>query len=479
MSIARRMQQAAAGVSSGGDAAEYIGGASANGASTLDMTVAGQSLTDRIIFATSDDNALHTQTSSGASGMTSGWPDSETNVFFTSAAGTRLVNETTPTLNTNVVVDAFCSVTLRNMGAPPSTPTASTTGEAVSAFSLPSMTVATAGSTAIIIAMLDDDDSTISTVPTGYTLAVQNGRLGSSMAILYQLNVAAGSTGVASGEWSSADNQYVIGYIIPPPTPADSWTDPDLTNASYDSVSFSVSGQEASPRGMAFSEDGTKMYVIGETGDDVNEYDLSTAWVVSSASFLQAFSVATQENRPTSIFFKPDGNKMYVLGRTGDDVNEYDLSTAWDISTSVYLQAFSVSTQDATPWGLFFNSDGSKMYVAGIDSTTIYEYTLSTGWDVSSASYVHGFSVSSQEANPYEVNFNPDGDKMYIVGSGSDAVFEYDLSTAGNVSTAVYNSVSFSVASQETSPYSFRFKSDGSKLYVIGFGTTVYQYSTA
>jgi hypothetical protein len=74
------------------------------------------------------------------------------------------------------------------------------------------------------------------------------------------------------------------------------------------------------------------MYVIGSTGDDVNEYDLSSAWDISSATFLQSFSVAAQETNPEGVFFKPDGTKMYVVGSTGDDVNEYDLSSAWDVS---------------------------------------------------------------------------------------------------------------------------------------------------
>jgi hypothetical protein len=41
------------------------------------------------------------------------------------------------------------------------------------------------------------------------------------------------------------------------------WTDPDLGNASYDSVSFSVSGQETSPEALFFKPDGAKMYVLG------------------------------------------------------------------------------------------------------------------------------------------------------------------------------------------------------------------------
>ena len=73
------------------------------------------------------------------------------------------------------------------------------------------------------------------------------------------------------------------------------------------------------------------MYVVGASGDDVNEYDLSVAWDVSSAVYLQAFSVAAQENYPTGMFFKPDGTKMYVVGASGDDVNEYDIDIVFTL----------------------------------------------------------------------------------------------------------------------------------------------------
>ena len=65
---------------------------------------------------------------------------------------------------------------------------------------------------------------------------------------------------------------------------------------------------------VEFKPDGTKMYVTGSTGDDVNEYDLSTPWDVSTASYNQNFSVAAQETTPTAVRFKPDGTKMYVTG---------------------------------------------------------------------------------------------------------------------------------------------------------------------
>lgn len=259
----------------------------------------------------------------------------------------------------------------------------------------------------------------------------------------------------------------------------DVWTDPDLANASYDSVSFSVAGQETAPWGVFFKPDGLKMYVTGGSGDDINEYDLSSAWDVSTATFLQNYSVSAQDTGPRSSFFKPDGTKMYFVGSAGDDINEYDLSSAWDVSSSSFTQAFSVSSQDSNPSAVYFKDDGSKMYVLGRTGTSVYEYDLSTSWDISSASFLQSFSVSSQETGPNALFFSPNGDAFFITGNIGDDVNEYSLSAAWDISTASYVQA-FSVASQETFPTGLFFKSDGSKMYIVGLGgtSTIYQYST-
>jgi len=274
---------------------------------------------------------------------------------------------------------------------------------------------------------------------------------------------------------------YVIGYAgdaVFSYTLSTAW---DVSAASFDFPTegyFSVAAQEATPQGIFFKPDGTKMYVTGSTGDDVNEYDLSTAWDVSSASYLQNFSVAAQETTPQGIFFKPDGTKMYVIGSTGDDVNEYDLSTAWDVSSASYLQNFSVAAQEAIPTGIFFKPDGTKMYVTGSTGDDVNEYDLSTAWDVSSASYLQNFSVAAQEAIPSGIFFKPDGTKMYVLGYSGYDVNEYDLSTAWDVTSASYLQ-NFSVSAQETGPTGLFFKPDGTKMYVIGLsGDAVWQYST-
>jgi sugar lactone lactonase YvrE len=253
----------------------------------------------------------------------------------------------------------------------------------------------------------------------------------------------------------------------------------NLAVASYDSVSFSVGTEESSPRGLFFKPDGTVVYIVGASGDEVNEYSLSSAWDVSTATYVQNLSVSASDANPQDFFFKPDGLKMYIVGSSGDAVYEYDLSTTWDISTASYLQNFSVAAQESVPTGLFFKPDGTKMYVSGFLGQDINEYDLSTAWDVSSASYVQNFSVSSQDTAPESLFFNPDGTKMWVAGNTNDSVYQYDLSTAWDVSSASYSTVSFSVASQETDFRGLSFKSDGSKMYVVGTGNdTIYQYST-
>jgi SpoU rRNA methylase family enzyme len=250
----------------------------------------------------------------------------------------------------------------------------------------------------------------------------------------------------------------------------------DITTAIYEQ-SFSVADQETEPQGVAFNNDGTKMYIVGSIGDDVNEYSLSIAFDISTAFFVDSFSVAAQETAPTGMAFNNDGTKMFIIGYTGDDVNEYNLSSGFDISTAVYSQNFSVSAQEATPTGITFNTDGTKMFVTGYSGQDVIEYDLSTGFDLSTAVYSQNFSVASQETEPQGVAFNSDGTRMFIVGSDGANVSQYTLETGFDVSTAYFVD-SFSIASQDTYPTDIAFNNDGSKMYIVGAtGDDINQYA--
>ncbi|MGB2762383.1 MAG: YncE family protein [Minisyncoccales bacterium] len=213
----------------------------------------------------------------------------------------------------------------------------------------------------------------------------------------------------------------------------------DISTAVY-LQNFSVAGQDTYPQAVFFKPDGTKMYVVGRIGVDVNEYDLSTPWNVATAVYLQNFSVSNEEGVPRGVFFKPDGTKMYVIGDSGDNVNEYDLSTPWNVATAVYLQCFSVAEEEQSPHAVFFKPDGTKMYVIGNFGVDVNEYDLSTPWNVSTAVYLQCFSVAEEEAGPRGIFFSSDGTKMYVVGVWGDEVNEYDISmSTDSLETASYS----------------------------------------
>jgi hypothetical protein len=119
-----------------------------------------------------------------------------------------------------------------------------------------------------------------------------------------------------------------------------------------------------------------KMFIVGFTGDDVNEYDLSTGFDVSSAVYSQNFSVAAQETAPSGMAFNNNGTKMFITGATGDAVYEYKLETGFDVSTAYFVDSFSVASQDTAPTGIAFNNDGSKMYIVGNDNNSVYQYAI-------------------------------------------------------------------------------------------------------
>ena len=68
------------------------------------------------------------------------------------------------------------------------------------------------------------------------------------------------------------------------------------------------------------------MYVVGSTGDDVNEYNLGTAWNVSTASFVRNYALSGRGTGPVDIFFKPDGSKMYILGQGKNTVYVHNVA---------------------------------------------------------------------------------------------------------------------------------------------------------
>lgn len=212
----------------------------------------------------------------------------------------------------------------------------------------------------------------------------------------------------------------------------------DISTASP-SDSFTISVQESGPTGVAFNSDGTKMFIVG-TSDNVHEYTLGIGFDLTSAVYEQSFDLSGQESNPRDVAFSSDGSKMFVLGfDTQDAVYEYALGTPYDVGTATFTISFDFSAEETSALGLTFSLDGSRMYIVGINNDNVNEYNLSTPFDVSTASFTASFSVTSEETSPSTLVFSKDGKKMFIAGFDFTSVFAYDISAGTAFAEAPVN----------------------------------------
>jgi hypothetical protein len=275
---------------------------------------------------------------------------------------------------------------------------------------------------------------------------------------------------IASDYYVQADGSLAAGVTFIPF---------DIGSASLTS-SFSVASQETGPTDFAFNTDGTKMYVVGYNNDTVYQYSLSTAFSVATASYDSvSFSVASQAPRPMGMTFNNDGTKMYIVCRDNDSVYQYSLSSGFDLSTASYDSvSFSVASQDNLPNSIRFNADGSKMYILGAQYEYIFQYGLSSVFDLSTASYDSVYyDFNAQGTDGSGLAFSPDGTRMFVVTDSNNTVFQYSLSSGYDLSTVSYDSKSLTPS--DTNPSDVRLNPDGSKIFIIGRSEDkVFEYAT-
>ena len=242
---------------------------------------------------------------------------------------------------------------------------------------------------------------------------------------------------------------------------------------------FDVSDKDGDMTSITFNSDGSKMFLVGKDNNDVYEYKLCKSYSLGGASFTTSFNVGDRESKPEAIAFNPDGTKMFIVGRAGTDLNEYALSTAFDISSASFTGNGCTGEDELDPVGaqpaaMNFNADGTKLFVLDKGSNIVRESVLGTGFVItSSCTYDHDNKSPNlnnmsgvSEAKAQGMAFNDDGTKMFIVGEQNDKVYELSLS-AFDVSTATFVT-SLDISAHETTPQGLEFSSDGKTMFVVG-----------
>ena len=245
--------------------------------------------------------------------------------------------------------------------------------------------------------------------------------------------------------------------------------------------------------GIAWNNDGSKLFVMGTGGlsnndDELLEYTCLTNFDASSCVYVRELPLNNNhegpngpinDKHPFGFTFDDDGSHVYVSGNQYNKIYEIELGSAFNLSSATKIQE--IASVDGTPCGITFNNDGTKLFLAGFAQHRIVVWPLSTPYSLASGSVgtPAEYDVSTQSSRPRDIDFNSDGTKMYIVSApNNEYVSVYSLNTAFDLSAGFSHLGNFTtVSDQDEQPFSIEFNNDGTKFYMNGYQTdSVYEY---
>ena len=148
-----------------------------------------------------------------------------------------------------------------------------------------------------------------------------------------------------------------------------------------DSGTLDVSSEMTTGGGIRYSRDGTHLYVNdGLSGSGITyQYDLTTAWDLSTASYAsKSLDASSYVTGFPSLEISSNGSYVFI-GDTGtDDIFTFTLSTPWDLSTGSYTRTKAGTVLD----GIAFSEDGLESVTTN-NGTAPLRQTYTTAWDTS------------------------------------------------------------------------------------------------
>lgn len=241
---------------------------------------------------------------------------------------------------------------------------------------------------------------------------------------------------------------------------------------------FSVAAQSTSPAGTALSPDGTVMFLVDRSTATIYQYDLSTPFVITSASYSgNSLNVSSQDSDPYDIAVITNGTRVYIAGNTNNDIFQYNMTVGWDLSTASYSgNSKSVDTETATPLAVEMTPDGTKLVVGNVVNTSIHEYTLSTPYELNTAGTA---TARGGFIQCYAMNFSYDGGKIYFLTALAGRTFrEYQLSSPYDLSSPTFVG-EISLSTEDSEPRGFAVdRTRGLMLMAGDTGNAIVEYIT-
>ena len=249
-------------------------------------------------------------------------------------------------------------------------------------------------------------------------------------------------------------------------------------------ANLDINSDEEVPTGITFKPDGTKMYITGQNDEEILQYNLTTAFDITSATLEESVVISGAETLAQDVKFNSDGTVIFLLGKSGAGIDRWSLSTPYDISTIIDISSPTVTSIGGDPRGFAFNNDGTKMFVLdGSAEKRVEEYNLSTPYNPDTKTLTNTLANATSSNFHQGLGFNADGSKMFVVkgedrANADNKIDEYALSTAFDISTATLTGTFSPTISSNADITGLAFNNAGTKMYHLDFdGDKVHEYS--
>ena len=147
---------------------------------------------------------------------------------------------------------------------------------------------------------------------------------------------------------------------------------------------------------------------------------------VMTAAFVQTLSLGYGST--TGLDFDATGTKMFIGEFGGDTVKSYSLSSSWDISTASYISGADLSTV-GRPQSIFWSSNGFRFTSADrLDG--FRDYVCATQYDLTTV--LSSAFISNSTPGSLRTMFTYDDEtKAAVTENFGDNFILYDLATQG------------------------------------------------
>ena len=174
---------------------------------------------------------------------------------------------------------------------------------------------------------------------------------------------------------------------------------------------------------VRMKDDGTKVWVFANSNDTVNdiyEFSLSTPFNLNSRTLISTTSFNYLSRYYQGFYISPDGNYLFTTSRYPSTyVIRYTLTTPFTVSTRVF------DKEAYFPGGgsIYFKPDGLRIFTISQNTNSIYQAELSTAWDISTIN--SDLNRPADRSTGMFINYN--GDTLITASSTFDNMSTYTM----------------------------------------------------